>query len=130
MEKEIVAYVLARAGCTHPFRVSRYLALAEMEWLERRGERLTKLKYVAGPGVFFIEGIKEMIENDHCFIKHEGDPSTGRKGCIEYVCEPPSLPEDVQEVVDGVIQKYSGIEDMELNRLVVEDPRFKKLVGG
>jgi len=130
MERNIVAYVLARAGCTHPFRISRYLALAEMEWLERKGERLTSLKYVAGPGVFFIEGLKEIVEADPCFRIHEGDPSTGRRGCVEYVCEGPELPDEVKEVIDQVIRKYSGVEDMELNKLVVEDPRFPKLTGG
>ena len=130
MEREIVAYILAKAGCTHPFRISRYLALAEMEWLERRGERLTNLKYVKGPGVFFIEGVKEIIEQDPCFKIHEGDPSTGRRGCVEYVCGEPSLPEDVKRTIDEVIQRYSGIGDMELNKLVVDDPRFSKLAGG
>ena len=130
MEKELVAYILARAGCTHPFRISRYLALAEMEWLKRNGERLTGLKYVAGPGVFFIEGLKEIIEADPCFRIHEGDPVTGRKGCVEYVCEVPALPDDVRAVIDEVISRYSGVGDMELNDAVVNDPRFPKLVGG
>ncbi len=129
MEKEIVAYILTKAGCTHPFRVSRLLAMAEMEWLERRGERLTGLKYVKGPGVFFIEGLKEIIDSDPCFRIHEGDPATGRKGCVEYVCGEPALPSDVREVIDEVIRRYSGIGDMELNEAVMSDPRFARVAG-
>lgn len=130
MVRDIIAYILSRAGCTHPFRVSRLLALAEMEWLERTGKRLTDLKYVRGPGVFFIEGLKEIIEGDPCFQIHEGDTSTGRRGCVEYTCKEPDLPQDVKAVIDEVIQRFSGVGDMELNDLVVNDPRFRALTGG
>ncbi|MEB2836057.1 MAG: hypothetical protein GSR80_000069 [Desulfurococcales archaeon] len=46
--RDVVAYMLQRLGCTHPFRLSRLLALAEMEALERLGRRLTDLRYVLG----------------------------------------------------------------------------------
>lgn len=130
MEREIVAYILARSGCTHPFRVSRLLALAEIEWLERKGKRLTGLKYVRGPGVFFIEGLKELIEHDPCFRLHEGDPATGRRGCVEFVCGEPELPPEVRAVIDEVLSKNSGVGDMELNEAVVSDPRFARIGGG
>lgn len=130
MSKEVVAYILARTGCIHPFRISRLLALAEMEWLERRGERLTDLKYMRGPGVFFIEGLREIVWADPCFRTHEGDPSAGVMGCVEYVCGEPDLPRDVRTLIDEVIQRYSGMGDMELNDAVINDPRFTHLTGG
>ncbi len=126
--REALAYILSRTGCIHPFRASRILALAELKALERGLGRLTSARYGAGPGTFYIEGVKEAIEGDQCFAKHEGDPSTGRKGCIEYRCEPPELPPEARSLLDEAIEEAKGLDDMELNRRVVEHPLFKKLV--
>jgi hydroxypyruvate isomerase len=82
--KETIAYLLKRTGCIHPFRMSRILAYAELLALNDSGIRLTNLTYKYAVGVFYIEGIKEMIKQDECFVKHEGDPEKGIKGCIEY----------------------------------------------
>ncbi len=127
--RDVVAYMLQRLGCTHPFRLSRLLALAEMEALERLGRRLTDLRYVPGPGTFYIEGFKESLDEE-CFHKREGDPQRGVRGCLEYTCEPPSISEEERSIIDSVIERYSKLSDEELNRMVVEDPRFRKLTGG
>ncbi len=128
--RDAVAYILHRMGCQHPFTFSRVLLLAELEHMARRGERLTEFKYVAGPGTFFIEGLKELIESDECFVKHEGDPSTGRRGCIEYRCPPPQIPGDVKQLLDEVIERVRGVSDMELNNMVLQHPLYKKVVEG
>ena len=125
--RDALAYILSRMGCVHPFVASRVLALAELRWLEERGERLTNLTYVSGPGVFYIEEIKDVIESDSCFAKREGDPSTGRRGCIEYRCAPPSLPEDARSVLDEAIEKAKGVDEMDLNSMVIGHPLFAKL---
>lgn len=126
--RDAVAYILHRMGCTHPFRLSRVLALAELRAMERGLGRLTDARYVAGPGAFYIEGVKEAIEGDECFVKHEGDPATGRKGCIEYRCEPPAgVPAEAKTFLDEAMEEARRLDDMELNRRVVEHPLFKKL---
>ncbi len=127
--KDILAYILAKTGCIHPFRASRFIALLDLEYLKEKGTPLTGLKYVEGPGVFFIEGVKELVESDECFNKREGDPATGRKGCIEYKCAPPKLPEEIREKLDSILEKYSKLDDMKLNEIVMKDPFFKKLTA-
>ncbi len=127
--REAVAYILARGGCMHPFRFSRILALAELHALREAGRRLTDAVYVTGPGVFFIEGLKDVIEGDSCFVKHEGDPATGRRGCIEYRCPIPQLPGEAVEALDWALREASKLDDMALNQLVLGDPLFKRLTG-
>jgi hydroxypyruvate isomerase len=127
--KNLIGYMLSKLGCTHPFRLSRLLALTEIESIKRTGERLTSLKYVEGPGTFYIEGLKELFD-DPCFRKREGDPSRGIKGCVEYTCDPPRLPPEVEEIVDTIIEKYSKMDDLELNNIVMSSSLFKRLVEG
>lgn len=126
--RSILAYVLSRTGCIHPFRLSRILALAEIISLKERDTRLTDLKYRYSIGVFYIEGLKELIESDECFVKHEGDPATRRQGCIEYMCRAPTLDEETNSILDKAIQEASKLDDFVLNKLVIENPLFKKLV--
>ncbi|MCE4600460.1 MAG: SocA family protein [Desulfurococcales archaeon] len=128
--RETVAYILSRSGCLHPFRLSRLLALAESRYIKLYGARLTDAVYVMGPGVFYIEGLKEVFESDECFVKHEGDPSRGVRGCIEYKCQAPRLPENARQVIDAVIEEYGPLDDMELNRLVIEDEALKGVMKG
>lgn len=127
--KRLVAYILSRLGCTHPFRVTRILALAELRALERGLPRISNARYVPGPGVFYVEGFKEAIQGDDCFYKREGDPERGVRGCIGYRCEPPSIPGEIAELLDEAIEASKGLDDMELNRLVIEHPLFKRLAG-
>ncbi len=127
LARKLIAYVLSRGGCMHPFRLSRILALLDIKWFEKTGSTLTGLEYVMGPGTFFIEGIKEMIESDECFEKREGDPTKGIRGCILYRCETPEIPEDIREILDGILEEVEGLDDMELNRRVIENPLFKKI---
>jgi len=127
--RDALAYILSRMGCSHPFVASRVLALAELRSLERRGERLTDLVYRGGPGVFYIEQLKDIIEADGCFAKREGDPSRGRRGCIEYRCSPPQLPPEARRLLDEAIEEASRLDEMRLNELVVNHPLFRRLLG-
>jgi len=126
--REVFAYILSKMGCVHPFVASRVAALADLASLEERGERLTQLRYRQGPGVIYIEGLKELVEGDPCFAKHEGDPSTGRRGCIEYRCEPPRLPQEAAELLDRAVDEARGLDEAALNEKVVGHPLFPKLV--
>ncbi|MEB3817048.1 MAG: SocA family protein [Desulfurococcales archaeon] len=127
--KAFIAYILYKLGCLHPFKLSRLLALAEIESVKRRGRRLTNLKYVPGPGSFYIEGIKELFD-DKCFEKREGDPRKGIKGCVRYICEPPKLPDDVAGILDYVIERYGSEDEFKLNDMVVNSDEFKRLLVG
>ena len=126
--RDLLAYILSRTGCIHPFRLSRLALFAELEWMREKNDRLTDLTYVAGPGTFYIEGFKEMIENDACFERREGDPASGTPGCIVYRCNPPSLPDEVREHVDKIVSRLSGLSDQELNEKVLTHPLYEKIV--
>ncbi len=126
--RDIVAYILSRTGCLHPFRISRIMGLAEILGLKENGKRLFNLVYKGFDKVFYIEGLKDSID-DECFNKVEGDPVKGAHGCIEYNCAEPRIPEDVKTYLDLAIEKASGLSDEELNSLVVNDPLFSKLLS-
>jgi hydroxypyruvate isomerase len=126
--RDAIAYVLSKLGCQHPFVFSRIILYAELEYLKDKGERLTDFTYIGGPGTFYIEGLKEIIEPDDCFEKREGDPSKGIRGCISYRCPPPELPEEAKEYLDKAIEELKGLSDFELNKRVLEHPYYKKLV--
>ncbi|MCE4608555.1 MAG: hypothetical protein F7B61_06335 [Caldisphaeraceae archaeon] len=125
--KTLMAYVLKKTGCIHPFRLSRILAFIEIEWLKGKGERLTEIKYVRGPGTFYIEGLKETIEEDPCFNKIEGDPKIGKRGCIEYRCEPSSLPKEIEGFVNEKIEKALSFEEQKLNEIIVNNELFRRI---
>ncbi len=96
--------------------------------MERRGERLTDLRYIAAPGTFYIEGLKEIIEHDECFSRREGDPSRGVEGCVEYRCEPPSLDEEVAKLLEEVSEAARKMDRMKLHNLVLSHPLYHKIV--
>lgn len=117
-----MGYILWRTGCVHPFRISRILALTELYYMEMHGRMMTSLKYVKGPGVFYIEGLKEMLQNDPCFTINED------RHCIEYVCsEKPSIPEEYEMFFDRVIRETSELSDNELNKRVSSHKLYDRL---
>ncbi len=128
--RDAIAYLLSRLGCVHPFRLSRVLALAELKYMEEAGERLTDLNYVAGPGVFYVEGVKELVEKDSCFYRIEGDPSKRRPGCIGYRCQPPIIADEkARRLLEEAMERARVLSDEELNTIVVEHPLYKRLTG-
>ncbi len=125
---DVAAYVFWKMGCIHPFIASRVIALYEMLYYEKNGEWPLSLKYVAGPGVFYIEGFKEIISGNECFVTKEGDPVRGIHGCIEYRCNPPEIPPEHRKVLEDAIKRAIGKELGELNKLVVQHPLYKSLL--
>ena len=121
--EQAVAYLLSKSGCMHPFRISRILVLAYWRGAEELGREMTVRGESFG---FYVEEIPRVVENmiaRGCAEKNE----EGR--CVRYKCEEPQLPEGVKEVLDSVYEETKNVSDIELNRLVVRDPRYKKLVG-
>ena len=126
LHREIISYLLSELGCSHPYHVSRILLLAEWTAEERLGRRLTSLTYHCEPYGFYIEELKPIIqslEESGCIRRRE------EKKCMEYVCDKPKLPEDVERILREVLEKVRGLNDVELNRLVIHDPRYRKMLG-
>ncbi|MCE4606343.1 MAG: hypothetical protein F7B59_03310, partial [Desulfurococcales archaeon] len=85
--------------------------------------------YKNGPGAFYIEGLKELVEKDSCFVKQEGDPDKGKKGCLEYTCQVNlGVGEEYLRYLDKAILEAEKLGDMELNNTVVSDPMFANLL--
>jgi len=119
----LVGYIVSKAGCLHPFRISRILVLVNWEALEKLGRPLAGFRIDGFEAGFYIPGFKEALEEDECFKSPED------KKCIEYVCQPPSLGEEAESIVNSIIRKTSGLSDSELNRLVVRDKRYRELLA-
>ncbi len=120
---KISAYILKRKNCLHPFKISRIIALAELICMEKYGKRITNAKYTDGPGVFYIDGLKEELLNSSYFEKLED------KGCIKYTCnEEIDIEEDVLLCLDEAIKIADKASDIELNNIVINHRLFQKLM--
>ncbi len=120
---KLVGYIVSKAGCLHPFRISRILVLANWKALEKLGRPLASFRIDGFEAGFYIPGFKEALEEDECFRTSE------EKKCVEYICQPPSLGEKVESMVDSIIQEVSGLNDSELNKLIVRDKRYRELLA-
>jgi len=121
-ETSVLGYILWRGGCLHPFRISRILALAELYYLEASGRRITSLRYVKGPGAFYIDGLKEIIESSQCFRKNED------RRCIEYVCgSEPGVSGEHRALLDRAIEEARRLGDRELNNVVISHRLYDQL---
>ena len=91
--------------------------------MEKYGKRITDAKYVGGPSVFYIDGLKENLFNDRCFERVE------EQGCIKYVCaEEIDIEKDIRTCIDEAIKIADKSSDFELNRIVISHRLFNKLM--
>ncbi len=91
--------------------------------MEKYGKRITIAKYIGGPGVFYIDGLKEELLNSPCFEKLED------QGCIKYVCnEDISIERNIRACIDEAIKIADKSSDIELNKMVVKHRLFQKLL--
>ncbi len=120
--KDAAAYIISRVGCATPFFISRVLVL--VNWLseERFGSPLVSFRVAGFSAGFYIEGLKEGLFSDECFVRRE------EKKCIEYVCGLPALPERARILINEVLERVRGLSEVELNRLVIKDPRYTALL--
>ncbi len=119
--REVISYLLYRLGCAHPFRISRILLLAEWRAKEELGRRITDLKYVMEEFGFYVEGLKDFVDQ---LIEKGCAEKIEEEKCIRYLCDEPALPDDVREILDEVIEEVKDLDDRELNKLVIRDPRY------
>ncbi len=126
LDEAVIRYIMYRLGCTHPFYISRILLLAESRALEVLGRRITGLTYSGESFGFYVEelpSIIEKLENEGCARRHE------ERGCIEYRCSEPQLPEDIARILEETIEKTHNMEPAELNRAAIHDKNYKILLG-
>lgn len=124
-ERRIIEYILYKMKCVHPFRVSRILLLAEWSYNEKYREKLSNFEYVTEPFAFYVEGLKDIIDeliDSGCAVLRED------KKCIEYICSQPIIPEKIRVIIDEVIDRTAKLSDYELNKLVVNDDRYNSLL--
>ncbi len=120
--RDTIAYIAWKLGCVHPFRISRILVLANWKALEELGNIITRFRVQGFEAGFFVEGVKEIIEEDRCFKINE------EKKCIEYLCEPPKIPIETKEIINKIVDETKNLSDRELNRLVIRDSRYRELL--
>ncbi len=120
--RDTIAYLIWRAGCIHPFKISRILVLANWRAIEEKGSPIIKFKVQGFEAGFYIEGVKEIIKEDECFNVNE------EKKCIEYTCQPPKIPEEYARILDNTLEQTRNLSDRDLNRLVTRDPRYRELL--
>ncbi|RKY99463.1 MAG: hypothetical protein DRQ10_06140 [Candidatus Hydrothermota bacterium] len=131
IEREIILKILKEVPDQHPFRLSRYMFLIDVEFQRRYGRKLTEFFYRLYPEAFYIEGFPQFLESIDEIEKQvetdeQGNPKRGYFRLVKDVT--PQLPDDVRKVVDFVIGKYGQLNDMELNRVVVNLPEYKRLL--
>ncbi len=133
MEKEIVKYILKKVPDQHPFRLSRYLFLIDLEYFREHGEKLTEFYYQLFPEAFYIDGFPQLLESIPEIEKvveydENGNPKRGFFRLVKEVDV--DLPEEIRQLIDRVLDKYSALSDAELNRAVVETPEYQSFLYG
>lgn len=126
LDTQIISYLLSELGCSHPYHVSRILLLAEWTAEERLGKRITSFTYHCEPYGFYIEELKSIIqglEESGCIKRLE------EKKCMEYMCDRPELPKEIESILKETLDRVRGLNDVELNRLVIHDPRYRRMLG-
>ena len=130
VEQDIVEYVAFRSKGISPFRMSRILLL--LKWLleERKANVKLNFTFEALPYGFYVKEIPEIVENDPCLDKEKVELGEGKvTGVIRYVCKnPPKLDSVVRELVDTILSETYRLSNLELNRLVIRDARYSKML--
>ena len=120
-KKELLAYIIGRKGCIHPFIISRIIAYSELKWYSKYGKWLTDFKYIGFLKVFYIEGLKEIIEENKCFqIIND---------CIKYICHVPELNSDIKTFIDSALAELSSLSMDQLNNKVVSYRFYDRLLN-
>lgn len=117
-KKELLAYIINKKGCIHPFIISRIIAYSELKWYSKW---LTDFKYIGFLKVFYIDGLKGIIEEDNCFQKIND--------CIKYVCHVPELNPDIKMFIDNVLAELSSLSIDQLNSKVVSHKFYDILLN-
>ena len=130
VEQDIVEYIAFRSKGISPFRMSRILLL--LKWLleERKVDVKLDFTFEALPYGFYVKEIPEIVENDPCLDKEKVELGEGKvTGVIRYVCKNPlKLDSVIGELVNTILSETSRLSDLELNKLVIRDVRYSKML--
>lgn len=121
-EENIIKYIFSNFRCIHPFKISRLLLLAEWSYGDKYGSLLTELTYITKEYGFYVEEIPKIVDRlteEGCLEKDEVNK------CFKYICNPPHIEKDVKDILDEVIHDFGGLSDKELNRIVIEDKKYR-----
>lgn len=131
LEEKLIYYILEKVPDQHPFRLSRYLLLLELEYQKRFGERLTNFEYRLSPRVFQIEGFPQFLESLKKIEKRvqkdeKGIPIRGYFTLTERVGV--ELSREIKGILDPILEETGKLSDHELNLKVVEREDYKGLI--
>ena len=123
-EKEIVAYLLKECGGLHPYYVSRFVALLDIEYLKEKGKKLTDFDYqkmqygfasTKIPATLDQLGVEKVQTEHGKYLKLKNEN-------IEI-----NLPEDIKEKINKILDKVCDLRDDEINRMVIESEYYSNL---
>ena len=115
-------YIIKRLGCIHPYRISRILVLANWKAIEDKGCPIVYFNVSGFEAGFSVDELSK-LKNDKCIRINK------ENRCMEYICEDPEIDEYDKKIIDEVIEEVSGLSDIELNRVVIRDRRYKELLS-
>jgi hypothetical protein len=131
LEKNLIYYILKKQNDLHPFRISRILLLFELEYSEKFGKKPTSFVYRLHPSAFYIENFTTFFESMPYIqkVKIKDEKGTPIKGFLRLTSPEISveIPEEMASILDRIIEQTRKLSDHELNRLVVESEKYKKL---
>jgi len=132
LEEKLTYYIMRRIKKAHPFRISRILLLLDLEYMAKKGRKLTDFSYRLFPYGFFIEDFPAFLESLPGIEKKVITDEAGRpvKGYFELVDEKEvELEPEIREILDPILERCVDLDDDQLNSLVVEREDYKKLLG-
>jgi len=128
-EEDLIYYTIERLGEGTPFRLSRILFLLDLSYWKTKGQKLTSLRYILSPFVFYVEDFRHYLEQTpgvkRIEIKDEqGNPVRGYFKVVSF--RKVNLDEKVEKLLDEIIDFIKGMSDEELNEYVTGLPEYKK----
>jgi len=122
-EKDLIVYLLKECNGLHPFHISRILALLDMKWIEKNGEKLTDIDYQKSQYGIWSEKIPKIIE-ELPVEKVKAEPY-GYLVLKEDL--PVNVPEEVMDALNELLDEICDLSDAELNMRVLNSPLLDEL---
>jgi len=112
-----------RLGCTSLYRVTRILVIVNWNTNEFLGRPLCRFRVKYSRLGFYIPELIDLINRDECFKRDD------EYNCVKYVCNKVSIPKNIEEVLDSIIRVVSKISEEELNKRVINNPKYEELLS-
>jgi len=125
--EKLIGYIVSRLGCVHPYRVSRILMLISWRFKEVYNKDLVCFTVEGFEAGYYIPEvsnvIKEGVKKDSCYKRDE------ERRCAYYTCGSIDIEDaSIKNIVDSVIEQIKDLGDIDLNRLVIKDPRYNEVL--